>query len=59
MSTAQTTQLTLASRAGAYVALTKPDVSLLVLMTTGGGFTWVRADQWIGCGWLIPFSARC
>ena len=38
MSTAQTTQLTLASRAGAYVALTKPDVSLLVLMTTGAGF---------------------
>lgn len=38
MSTAQTTQLTLASRAGAYLALTKPDVSLLVLMTTGAGF---------------------
>ena len=38
MSTAQTTQLTLASRAVAYVALTKPDVSLLVLMTTGAGF---------------------
>ena len=38
MSTAQTTELTLASRAGAYVALTKPDVSLLVLMTTGAGF---------------------
>jgi protoheme IX farnesyltransferase len=38
MSTAQTTQLTLASRAGAYLTLTKPDVSLLVLMTTGAGF---------------------
>jgi protoheme IX farnesyltransferase len=38
MATAQTTELTLASRAGAYVALTKPDVSLLVLMTTGAGF---------------------
>ena len=38
MSTAQTTQITLASRAGAYLALTKPDVSLLVLMTTGAGF---------------------
>jgi protoheme IX farnesyltransferase len=38
MSTAQTTEVTLASRAGAYLALTKPDVSLLVLMTTGAGF---------------------
>jgi len=38
MATAPTTELTLASRAGAYVALTKPDVSLLVLMTTGAGF---------------------
>lgn len=38
MSTAQTTEITLASRAGAYLALTKPDVSLLVLMTTGAGF---------------------
>ncbi len=38
MSTAQTTQMTLASRAGAYLTLTKPDVSFLVLMTTGAGF---------------------
>jgi len=38
MSTAQTTQITQASRAGAYLTLTKPDVSLLVLMTTGAGF---------------------
>ncbi len=38
MSTAQTTETTLASRAGAYLALTKPDVSLLVLITTGAGF---------------------
>jgi heme o synthase len=38
MSTAQTTQMTLASRAGAYLALTKPDVSLLVLMTTAAGY---------------------
>src|SRR5215470_5632057 len=38
MSTAQTTQITLASRAVAYLTLTKPDVSLLVLMTTGAGF---------------------
>jgi protoheme IX farnesyltransferase len=38
MSTAQTTEMTLASRAGAYLALTKPDVSLLVLMTTAAGY---------------------
>ena len=38
MSTAQTTHMTLASRAGAYLALTKPDVSLLVLMTTAAGY---------------------
>ena len=38
MSTAQTTQIMLASRAVAYLTLTKPDVSLLVLMTTGAGF---------------------
>jgi protoheme IX farnesyltransferase len=38
MSTLRTTEITLASRANAYVALTKPDVSLLVLMTTAAGF---------------------
>jgi len=38
MSTAGTTEITLASRASAYVTLTKPDVSLLVLMTTAAGF---------------------
>jgi len=38
MSTAQTTQMTLATRAGAYLTLTKPDVSLLVLMTTAAGY---------------------
>lgn len=38
MSTARTADLTLASRAFAYVALTKPDVSLLVLMTTAAGY---------------------
>jgi len=32
------TPLTLAGRANAYVALTKPDVSLLVLMTTAAGY---------------------
>ncbi len=30
--------MTLASRAGAYLTLTKPDVSLLVLMTTAAGY---------------------
>jgi protoheme IX farnesyltransferase len=38
MSTARTVELTLASRANAYVALTKPDVSFLVLMTTAAGY---------------------
>lgn len=40
MSTASSTELTLGSRsrAGAYVALTKPDVSFLVLMTTAAGY---------------------
>jgi protoheme IX farnesyltransferase len=38
MSTLRSTDLTLMNRAGAYVALTKPDVSFLVLMTTGAGF---------------------
>jgi heme o synthase len=38
MSTARTTELTLTSRANAYVALTKPDVSFLVLITTAAGY---------------------
>jgi protoheme IX farnesyltransferase len=38
MSTAHSVDLTLASRANAYVALTKPDVSFLVLMTTAAGY---------------------
>jgi protoheme IX farnesyltransferase len=38
MSTLRSTDLTLTDRAGAYVALTKPDVSFLVLMTTAAGF---------------------
>jgi heme o synthase len=38
MSTARTAELTLSSRASAYVALTKPDVSFLVLMTTAAGY---------------------
>jgi heme o synthase len=38
VSTVRTTEITLASRANAYVALTKPDVSFLVLMTTAAGY---------------------
>jgi protoheme IX farnesyltransferase len=38
MSTARTAELTLFSRASAYVTLTKPDVSFLVLMTTAAGY---------------------
>src|SRR5260370_18382041 len=37
VSTARTTELTLSARANGYVALTKPDVSFLVLMTTAAG----------------------
>jgi len=38
MSTLRSTDLTLIHRAGGYVALTKPDVSFLVLITTAAGF---------------------
>ncbi len=38
MSSARTTEMALMSRANAYVALTKPDVSFLVLMTTAAGY---------------------
>jgi heme o synthase len=38
VSTARTAELALGSRANAYVALTKPDVSFLVLMTTAAGY---------------------
>jgi protoheme IX farnesyltransferase len=38
MSTAPAIDLTVSARAGGYVALTKPDVSFLVLMTTASGF---------------------
>ena len=38
MSTVRSVELTLASRANAYIALTKPDVSVLVLMTTAAGY---------------------
>ena len=38
MSVARPAELTIASKANAYVALTKPDVSFLVLMTTAAGY---------------------
>ncbi|HMI53237.1 MAG TPA: heme o synthase [Candidatus Saccharimonadales bacterium] len=38
MSTLRSAELTLGARANAYVALTKPDVSFLVLMTTAAGY---------------------
>lgn len=38
MSTVRSVDLTLAARANAYLALTKPDVSFLVLMTTAAGY---------------------
>jgi protoheme IX farnesyltransferase len=38
MSTAPAAQLTLSSRASAFITLTKPDVSFLVLMTTAAGY---------------------
>jgi protoheme IX farnesyltransferase len=38
MSTVRTAEIALGSRANAYVALTKPDVSFLVLMTTAAGY---------------------
>jgi len=38
MSTVRSTDFTFASRASAYMALTKPEVSFLVLMTTGAGY---------------------
>jgi len=38
MSTLRSTDFTLLSRANAYVTLTKPDVSLLVLITTAAGY---------------------
>jgi protoheme IX farnesyltransferase len=38
MSTLGTAEMTLASRASAFVALTKPDVSFLVVMTTAAGY---------------------
>jgi protoheme IX farnesyltransferase len=63
MSTApvRTTELVQMSRAGAYVALTKPDVSFLVLMTTAAGYymgargpvEWLRLVQTVFATMLI------
>ena len=61
MSTVRTTEMTLASRASAYVALTKPDVSFLVLMTTAAGYymgargaiDWLRLVQTVFATLLI------
>jgi protoheme IX farnesyltransferase len=38
MSTARTAELTLTNRASAFITLTKPDVSFLVLITTAAGY---------------------
>src|SRR3974390_56375 len=38
MSNARTSALTQPAKLSAFIALTKPDVSFLVLMTTGAGF---------------------
>jgi heme o synthase len=38
MSLARTTELTQSNKLSAYISLTKPDVSFLVLITTGAGF---------------------
>ncbi len=50
MSAAHTAQLTLSSRASAYLALTKPDVSLLVVMTTAAGYYMAARGpvDWLG-----------
>jgi heme o synthase len=61
MSTARTTELALMSRANAYVSLTKPDVSFLVLMTTAAGYymgargpiEWLRLVQTVFATMLI------
>jgi protoheme IX farnesyltransferase len=61
MSIARTAELTLAARANAYVALTKPDVSFLVLMTTAAGYymgahgpvNWLHMTQTVFATMLI------
>jgi heme o synthase len=61
MSTTRTTEIALGSRANAYVALTKPDVSFLVLITTAAGYymgargplEWLRLVQTVFATMLI------
>src|SRR5215470_12707164 len=61
MSTLRTTELTFVGRANAYVALTKPDVSFLVLITTAAGYymgargpiEWLRLVQTVFATMLI------
>lgn len=61
MSTARTTEITLSTRASAYIALTKPDVSFLVLMTTAAGYvmgsrgplSWLHLTQTVFATLLI------
>ena len=61
MSTARTTEITVSTRAGAYIALTKPDVSFLVLMTTAAGYvmgsrgplSWLHLTQTVFATLLI------
>ena len=61
MSTARTAELTLACRAQAYVSLTKPDVSFLVLITTAAGYymgtrgpvSWLHLTQTVFATLLI------
>lgn len=61
MGTVRTTEVTLSTRASAYVALTKPDVSFLVLMTTAAGYvmgnrgplSWLHLTQTVFATLLI------
>src|SRR5215467_4297462 len=55
MSTVRSVELTLASRANAYITLTKPDVSFLVLMTTAAGYYMGARGpvNWLHMGHLI------
>jgi protoheme IX farnesyltransferase len=61
MSSARTGELELAARANAYVALTKPDVSFLVLITTAAGYymgargpiAWLHLTQTVFATMLI------
>ena len=61
MGAARTTEVTLSTRANAYVALTKPDVSFLVLMTTAAGYvmgtrgplSWLHLTQTVFATLLI------